>query len=65
MNCLGAGSKPWLLNVGFDPMVTFSGGGPTPHFPSDSEGTNRASLLADLPCKLSTEREFLIEECRR
>ena len=53
MNYLGAGSKPWFLNVGFDPTVPLSGGGPTPHFLADSEGANRASSLADLPCKLN------------
>ena len=65
MNYLGASSKPWFFNVGFDPTVPFSGGGPTPHFPADSKGLDRASLLANLPCELSTEREFLIEECQR
>ena len=65
MNYLGAGSKPLLLNVGFDPTVPLSRGGPTPHFPTDSKGTNRESSLADLPCELSTKREFLIEECQR
>jgi len=33
---LDGGSQPWLLNVGFDPTVPLSGGGPTPHFPSYS-----------------------------
>ena len=56
MNYLGAGSKPWLLNVGFDPTITLSGGGPIRHFPIDFEGANKASSPADLPCELSTER---------
>ena len=53
MNYLGAGSKPWLLNVGFDPMIQLSWGGPTPHFPANSKGANRGSSLANIPCELN------------